>query len=441
MRTRYRKIIRDLKLEYGKNMLLVLAIAIGIFAIGTILGGYGVIKREMASNYLGTNPASATIELEDSITETLLDSLKQLNGIKYAERHATIVARMKVGDKWYPLLLFVIDDFKSKSTNKINYLSGNVVPATGTMLVERTAIGVMKSKEGGELIIKTPNGIPKKVLLSGVVHDPGLAPAWQEQTGYGYITLSTLQWLGETQGFDQLRIRLEDKFNSEENILAKAQQVASQLQQKKYQIHEIQIPPPGKHPHQSQMNAVMTIFVVFSFCILILGSILVATSMSTLMVKQVRQIGVMKTIGATSGQIARLYLGMTLLLCVVALLISLPLSRIAASGFCNQIAFLLNLEIYDSSIPYWVIAVQILSGIVFPLIVVAFPVIRSSRISVRKALDNYDVSIQNISKGIQNIKWPDFMGETVRLSARNVFRRSSRLIMILCLLEQVVPCS
>ena len=29
----------------------------------------------------------------------------------------------------------------------------------------------------------------------------GLAPAWQEQAGYAYITLDALHQLGETQGF------------------------------------------------------------------------------------------------------------------------------------------------------------------------------------------------------------------------------------------------
>ena len=114
MQTRYSKVIRDLTSDYSKNFMLVLAIAIGVFGIGSILGGYSVIKREMTDNYMSTIPASATIELEDSITRGLVDSVKRFPGIKEVERHATLVARMKVGEKWYPLLLFVVDDFKKK---------------------------------------------------------------------------------------------------------------------------------------------------------------------------------------------------------------------------------------------------------------------------------------------------------------------------------------
>ncbi|HPM31652.1 MAG TPA: hypothetical protein PLJ60_15060, partial [Chryseolinea sp.] len=246
MQTRYYKVIRDLTSDYSKNFMLVLAIALGVFGIGFILGGYSVIKREMTENYMGTKPASATIETEGAITKELIDSIKQFPGIAEAERHATLVARMKVGEKWYPLLLFIIDDFNDKRTNRFYHVSGKSDPSIGAMLAERTAFVVMQAKEGDEIIIKTPNGHPQKIKLVGTVHDPGLAPAWQEQAGYGYISMTTLRLLGETQGFDQLRILVSEQTNSREHITEKAQAVAEQLKKSGYEIHEIQVPPPGK---------------------------------------------------------------------------------------------------------------------------------------------------------------------------------------------------
>ena len=45
--------------------------------------------------------------------------------------------------------------------------------------------------------------------ITGIVHDTTLAPSWQEQTGYGYITLDTLAGLGEPPVLDELRILLD----------------------------------------------------------------------------------------------------------------------------------------------------------------------------------------------------------------------------------------
>jgi putative ABC transport system permease protein len=436
MKTRYIKVIRDLTTDYSKNIMLVVSIGIGIFGIGAILGGYSVIKREMTANYMGTVPASATIEVEKDISKGLIDSIKQFPGIQEVERHATLVARMKVQGKWYPLLLFIVDDFNNKRTNKIYHLTGEEEPSLGAMLVERTAFTVMQAQEGDELVIKTPHGNPQPIKLSGTVHDPGLAPAWQEQAGYGYISLATLHQLGETQGFNQLRILVSEQQDSKKHITERADALAQQLEKSGYKVHEIQIPSPGKHPHQSQMSAVMSIFTMFSFLILILGSILVATSMATLMVKQIRQIGVMKTIGANSFQVTGLYIMMITILCLVALIVAIPLSRIAAAGFYNQIAVLLNLEIRDSSVPYWVFLIQIVSGIFIPLMAAAVPVARGSRISIKKALDNYGVS----QKYSGNKSWMirlsqiGYFSETFRLCIRNVFRQRSRLTMTLGLL-------
>ncbi len=429
MKLRYTKVWRDLTRDYSKNLMLVLAIGIGVFGIGAILGGYSVINREMRTNYMSTNPASATIELEQDISPQLLDSVRKFPGIADAERRATPTARMKVGDKWYPLLLFVVDDFANMRMNKFHFLRGADRPAVGELLAERTALVIMDADIGQSITVKTANGTPKQLKISGVVHDPGLAPAWQEQSGYAYVTMETLQWLGEVEGFDQLRISVSDA-QTTDAITAKASEVASWLKANNHQVHEIQVPPPGKHPHQSQMNAVLSIFTTFAFLILMLGSILVSASMATLMVKQVRQIGVMKTIGGNSRQMAAMYFVMMIVICAVALLISIPLSRLAAAAFYNQIATLLNLEITNTSIPTWVLLTQVVSGIFVPLIAAAVPVIRGSRISVRKALDNFGLSGSKPSKMWQASWW----GETFTLSFRNVFRQRSRLAMTLGLL-------
>ncbi len=438
MRPKYKKVFNDLKSDMAKNLMLVMAIAIGVFGIGAILGGYAVLKREMARNYIGTNPASATIKLEDvSIPRSLVDSVKTLPGVITAERHATVYARMKIKNDWHPLLLFVIDDFQNMQTNKVTHISGAVTPATGSMLAERTALPVMQAGVGEKVLIKTPHGEKKQIALAGEIHDPGLAPAHQEQTGYGYVTLQTLNELGETQGFDELRIVFENRAATMAETTEQAAKIAAGLEKRGYKIHEIQVPPPRKHPHQGQMNAILSLFTFFCFMILMLSSILVATSISTLMVKQVREIGIMKTIGANSLQISTLYIIMIVLLCAVAVVLAIPLSCYTAAVFYTQISVLLNLTIFNGAIPAWVFWVQILSGVFIPLIAALFPVLRGSRITVREAMDNYGVSKQNFGKGLLEglLSGLKFFSETFTLSIRNVFRKRSRLIMTLTLLS------
>ena len=428
--------MRDLSMDYAKNAMLVLAIAIGVFGIGTILGTYAILNREMSDNYNGTHPASATLAFEKNISATLVDSVRKFPGIAAAERRATPSGRMKIGDRWYHILLFVIDDFSHMEVSRFHHLTGAQEPAPGSMLVERTALTVMQAQEGDSVTVRLPNDEPLKLAIAGTVHDPGLAPAWQEQAGYAYISMTTLKLLGDTAGFDLLRVEVSEEKTSTERITQKMEELAEWLRRSGYEVHEIQVPPPGQHPHQSQMNAVLSIFTVFSFMILILGSILVATAMATLMVKQVRHIAVMKTVGATSWQIGKLYLMMMLVICLLALVIGIPLSSVATTAFCAQIAQLLNLEISDSAIPPQILLIQAGSGILIPLLAAAFPVIRGSRMPVRRALDNHGVAVrgQRVSAPGMFISRMQFLTDTYKLALRNAFRQRARVILTLALL-------
>lgn len=410
------------------------AVAAGVFGLGAILGAYGVLTREMARNYLGTAPASTTIKVETPLEKSIVRAAEALPGVLHAERRATVIGRMRVGQDWYPVLLFVIDDFTHMTTNRFTRISGAWPPRTGSMLVERTALDVMRASEGGFISVKTPHGPQKSVAIAGIVHDPGLAPARQEQRGYGYISLATLRWLGEGKGFDELRVITEAK--TEERVEEEGRVIARWLEDRGYAVHEIQVPSPGRHPHQGQMNAVLTLFIVFGFMTLILSSILVATSLSTLMTRQVREIGVMKAIGATPWQVSSLYFLMVLIVSAIAVIIAVPLSRLAAALFVGRIAGLLNLSVIDGSVPPWVLLAQVVCGIIVPSAAAAVPVVRAGRIRVREAFDNYGVSAAAFGMGsfetvLGRIR---LFNDVFTLSLRNVFRNRPRLAMTLLLL-------
>lgn len=425
MRTQLLKVLRDLRAGAARNLLMAAAIAFGVISVGTILGTYGVATREMARNYLGTRPAHATLKVESELTPAIVDRVRHLDGVADAERHATLLGRMNVRGDWFPLLLFVVDDFQNLRTNRFTHLSGAAAPPPGTMLIERTARITMNADTGGRVLLKTPNGVLQPVAVSGLVHDPGLAPARQEQEGYAYITRETLQRLGERSGFDELRVRFAGDTATAAQIEIASRRVAGVLAANGYRVHEVQIPPPRMHPHQGQMRAILRLFLVFSFATLVLSAILVATSLATLMTRQLREIGVMKAIGASSRQIAAMYLAGQAITAGAATLIGVPLSKYTAAIMIGRIAGLLNLEIVDPSIPLSVPVTQAISGIVIPIAAALVPVWRGSLVTIREALTSYGVSGSTTGRGVL-CRLP--------LAMRNVFRQRARLAMSLALL-------
>lgn len=433
---RFVKILRDVTRDRGRSLLLTTAVSVGVFGVSTILTAYSILTREIQFNYESTNPASATIEL-DAVSDHALAIARDYPGIADAERRSVILARVKIGEDWNPLLLFVIDDFDHMRLNTFKRLSGAWPPPAGTMLVERSAVRVLRAGEGGSVTIKTPHGRPTPVPISGIVHDATLAPAWQEQYGYGYIARATLAMLGEQPILDELRIQIEGKPSDTGTIESKAQSLTTALRDQGLAVRALKVPPPRKHPHQDQMRAVLLLFVIFAAMALVLSAILVAAALTAMLAKQVREIGVMKAIGARTAQVAGMYISMVLALGAASVALGLPLGLAAGRRFAEVIADdLLNFTIYSAAVPAWVYAVVLASGVLVPLLVALPTIMRGTRPTVREAIADFGVSLSSFGAGRLDAALGALrgMGLPYLLAMRNMFRRRGRLLLALALL-------
>ncbi len=190
---RWRKLWADVRLERGRVALMVGAVALSLTALGAVLGTYAVLAREMARN-LGTRPAEATLGCPRASIPRCWPRCAPIRASPRPRRARVVLARVRVGFDFRPLLLFVVVDFDDLRLNTFRREHGAWPPPRGTVLLERSALGMAAlpeaagTPEGAELWVKTPHGSLRPVRVSGIVHDPGLAPAWQERAVYAYAT-------------------------------------------------------------------------------------------------------------------------------------------------------------------------------------------------------------------------------------------------------------
>jgi putative ABC transport system permease protein len=432
---RWNKLLRDLWMARGRTLMMIIAIAVSVFGVGTVLIAYTILTEEIERNYVQTNPASATIKV-DEVSDEILDYVRSYPEVAEVEARKTVLSRIRTEDgDWLPLIVFAVTDFEQVQINTFAPEEGAWPGETETLLLERTSLDLVEGEIGDSFIVRTPNGENMEVPVSGTVHDPGLAPSWQERMLYAYVSPETLGWLGEPEEFDEVRIVLTDPYNREE-IHRVSQEIAGQLTQQGHTVHELEIPPPGEHPHQRQMVSLLVMLLLFSFMALALSGILVATMISGMLAQQVRQIGMMKAIGARTNQIIGLYMLMVLIISLVATVLAIPFSIMAGRALAEVVADLLNFTIYSGSVPLWVFAVQV-SGLLVTLLIAFFPIIRGSRITVREAINDYGVtevkSNQNrLDVWLSKLKG---LGRSLHMIIRNTFRRRGRLLLTLMLLS------
>jgi len=430
-----RKVLRDLWIGRNRVAMMVVAIALSLTTVGAVVAGGAILAREMPRNYLATNPASATLET-DGITPAQLAAVQARPEVAAATARLTVTARVRMGDRWRPILLFVADPADPMTVARFDVEQGVWPPATGTLLLERSGLDMLGVGVGSALSVEIGSGPARTLTLSGVVHDVSLAPSWQENTAYGFTTPATIAALGGSPTLDEVRVVLAGRPDDTAVIDAQAPRIATSLTAAGVHVSEIRIPPPNQHPHQWQLTVVVMMLLAFGVAAVILASVLVAAIVSAMLAEQVRQIGVLKAVGAAPRQIAAMY---TLLPATVGLLSGLaaliPTMALGA-GLSSMVGSLLNLDLADQSIPPAVLALEVLAGIVLPVAASLVPIVRASRVTVRQAIDDHGVRpeggrVAAVERALTRVRG---LGRPTLFALRNTVRRPVRTLLTVAML-------
>jgi putative ABC transport system permease protein len=429
---RWKKIIRDLWMNRGRSLLVVSAITVGMVGVSAVLCAYSILVRELDANYMRTNPASAII-VTDAVDDNLLKTVQRLPGVGSVEARGLFKARVMVDqDEWKPFLLHVIDDFDAMRIRKSKRGQGDWPPRTGDILIERVALRVARKSIGDNVNVCLPGGSERKLRISGTLHDPGEAPAWMEGLVYGYVSSETLRMLGKTS-LNEILLTVAETPLDKNHIRTTVKSITNRMEGMGYRIERIEIPEPGHHPHQSQLQALLFLLQAFGGLSFVLSVVLVFTLMGATMTQQVRQIGVMKAIGGRTGQMAGMYLGGALFLGAIAVAVGLPAGVAGARAYAAFAARMLNFEIVDASVPFWTYGLLVLIGLLAPVASAAYPVWKGSRVSVREAITDYGITASKTKGGWigKVIAQSTGLSRPLLLSLRNTFRRKGRIALTL----------
>jgi putative ABC transport system permease protein len=169
---------------------------------------------------------------------------------------------------------------------------------------------------------------------------------------------------------------------------------------------------------------------------LFLGTLLLVNTISSILTQQVRQIGIMKSIGAQRKQIVCMYLTLVAIYGSLAIFVAAPLASFAASYVTSFIAKVFNFNSGGLEMPPQVLLLEAGVAILIPLIAALWPVYQGTGITVREAVSDYGLS-NPVAKGSLD-KWVDAglkrlktLSRPVILSLRNTFRRKGRLALTL----------
>ncbi len=428
---RWRKVMRDLVGSKARTALVVLSIAVGIFALGVVSGSRGILLRELTRSYKTTNPASGTVLTLNGFNEDLVETIERLEAVAAAEGEREVIVRFRLEGQvdWRELELHAFDPERAGHINQLRPETGVWPPPDKELLVERTSLEWMAARLGDTVIIQLPGGKERRLKITGTVHDQSKPSSQLTGQARGFISWDTLAWLDETQAYNRLLFIVAGDRLDKRHIEAVGNLIRTRLEQERVIVRAVQIPDPGKHPSDDILAPLLFLLAGLGGLALLMSGFLVINTISALLARQTRQIGVMKALGARQRQLMALYLGMVLAYGILSLGVAVPLGMLGAQAFTRYMAAIFNFDVTHFYLAPRALVLQGVVGLLVPLGAAVYPILSGTRLTVREAIADYGLASHYSGAGPVDrlLRQVRGLSRPLLLSLRNTFRRKARL--------------
>jgi len=433
MAPRWRKVLADLWSNKTRSLLVVLSIAVGVLAVGTVLGIQQIVSRDMRESYLAIHPAQAQA-FTTNFDDDFLYAIQRMPEVAEAEGRVMIGAiRAVTGpDQKVDLSLTAADDLAATRFDRLKLLQGKW-PGKNELVVERLSLGLLRGAGVGDMLTLELDGGQRThtVRLAGVVQD--LNAQVGSTSVQAYTNLATVEALGQPREYNALYFTVAQNPEDHDHVQAVGQAISKRFELNGGQVGGLYVRPYNQHPAQSSVDAILGVLGALGLFSLVLSGFLVFNTMSALLTQHIRQIGIMKAVGARARQIVGMYLGLMLAFGLLALFFSLPVSTLLAWGAARLIAYALNFDLLGFGLPWPVVGIELVLCLVVPLLAGLVPVVVGTRLTVHAALSTYGLGRGRFGRSLIDkvLRRVRFLSRPLLISLRNTFRRKARLVLTL----------
>jgi len=469
--TRWYKVLNDLSGNKVRTLLIVLSIAVGLFAVGMIVSARTILATEMDRSYAAIQPSDGIVRTLETFDEDFVRAVRAMPEVAEVDARRVLDTRVQIGSTdlaesngvpsvesvksvEISLRVFAVRDYDAMRVDLIFPSPGGEGPGVRSwpppereILIERAALALLNAQVGDVLTLELPGGRTRALRIAGLAHDMVQVPAQFDGTPYGYIAFETLAWLGEPHGFNELHVRVappsvlpDGGEAGGDYIRAVINQVKDKAERAGLTIPLTMTAEPGMLPLDDILQAVLLLMGALGVLALFLSVFLILNTISALLTQQKRQIGMMKAIGARTGQLLGMYLTMTLLYGLLALLLAAPLSVVGARELSRFIAGMFNFDLLQTRIPPETWLIQAAVGLLTPALAALPPFLANLRVPAAEAMRvGYQTGkgrfgaglIDRMLSGARLWFARRVLLRPLLLSIRNTFRSKGRLALTL----------
>jgi putative ABC transport system permease protein len=431
LKPRWSKVFSDLWDDKTRTSLVVASIAVGVFAVGMIISAFVILSEDINYSYSAANPPNIEI-WTDPFHDNFIRIIEKVPGVDDVEGRPIISIRARKGDEnWQGLNLIGIADFENMTINQLGIIEGTKIPGRDEIILSQDMMNNTGYLIGDEIEVELPDGSTHYLTVVGLVSDQTAARPDANVTINAFVTLDTVRSLGLGNYFNRLLIAVEGDGSNEEFIAAVAADVEDKIESHQSGVYRTEENLSNEHPMTDTLLAMMGVLGALGILITILSASLIINTLNAMLTQQLRQIGVMKLVGARSFQILGMYITLIVVYTLIALVLAVPLGSLAGYALASFVTDLMGAVLQGFRIVPIAIVVQVVIAFIIPLGAGFFPVNKGAKTNVRRAISNYRPGNQNANRSFLNRsgRWMRWISRPILLSFRNTFRKKGRLIL------------
>lgn len=433
MKTYWRKVAGDFREHRSQIFLIAVILTVGTAGVVAALNARSVLAREIEKSYRAANGADLILWF-DRIEPPLLDQVQARPEVAEAEARGTVFTRVAAkSGEWFPLRLTILADFANQKVNRIHRDNGKGNLPTDGIFIEQSGIPLLELRDNEQVRMRTPAGDVATISLAGFVHDTAVAPSTQDRMIYGYITPANAMLLGQKAELDQLLVKLKSRGSMSE-VSEFADDLSGWLKARGTAPLRVDA-LSNTHPHAALMTAMLRVLEVLAGLAFVCSATLAACVISLWMRREIRQVGIMKTLGARTWQLSRQYFALVAPLVLFSVVLALPLGSAIGRWVVKYHQTMLNIDVANWTVPRVLVIEELLVALSVPLLAMAVPILRAIRCSPRQAIQDPGIIAPRgpIAFTSRLIKMPGDRRWSFAL--RNSFRRPWRLALTLLALS------
>lgn len=441
-KTRTRKIWGDILSRKGRTALVSLSVFIGVLGVVTLFSMGDILVSRLEQDIQEDKLAMVKMGLTTSENPDALASSDEFLHLLTTQPGVETVDGQIISQLYFKepgaddfdqgSLIASFSPMSDMPLEPLQLIEGEYPVASSKQLaVERRMAESYDLAVGDELVLRMVSlaggetAIPEeRWTISGVVFQPYAVIDNVQMTSTVFTTYTDAQYISGIEGFTSIFVRYTDFATAE----AQSSNLTNVIANESTYIPYVSfVFDPAENEQIKGAANISGVLGMLGIIALVVSGFLVVNVINAIVVEQKRQIGVMKSLGASGWDNFTIYAGIAfcygLLGVIPGVVLGIPAGYLAAKGMATN----MNTVVDEFTLSPSSIAMGIVIGLAVPVLAALIPVFNGSRVKILTAMTDLGINA-NYGKGIiarliKRLPLP----MTARQGLSNVSQKKARL--------------